>query len=147
MLKYKSSTIQTIFKEITTATTTVANNVAPDSLLLIPITVSQGSSLILQFSVSCSQTLANSFVGFYLRIYSSQFAFLNYGAVQVCCSVASRPNSAAIVRLTPPMDAGTYTAAIYWYLPSTGTGQISPNTTVNEHACLLVEEICEGSVR
>lgn len=100
------------------------------------ITTVSGTALVIYFSVSASNTVANRYVNFKLDVDGS-----DKGAAQISVGTNGYANSAAIVAKVTGLSAAAHTVRIQW-LVSASTGQVRPVAAPNsEHAHLLVQEV------
>jgi hypothetical protein len=106
----------------------------PAPLLTVPIATSAGTSLLIHVSFSASNQQNNQVGNFQL--------FIDGAPVQgagVISAAGNSPNSGAIVHKATGLLAGAHTVQLMW---STNGGLlVRPQTTINEHAALLVEEV------
>jgi hypothetical protein len=125
--------LQTTFTEQVADTTTTS--AAFVTLLTQSITIQTGSILLLDVTVSFSDTTANANVDIQLVIDGTAARGAGSRSIAV-----NTPTCMGIVYRKTGLAVGAHTILVQWRT-SAGTARCRPTTTVNEHASLRVQEV------
>lgn len=125
--------LQTTFVEQTTDTTTTS--AAFVTLLTQSITIQTGSILLLEVSISLSNTTAN--VNMDIQITIDGTPARGAGSRSIAVNI---PTCMGVVYRKTGLAVGAHTVLVQWRT-SAGTARCRPATTVNEHASLRIQEV------